>query len=427
MIDYINVIGAGLAGSEAAYQIAKRGIKVKLYEMRPHKDAKAHHTDKFAELVCSNSLKSNALDNASGLMKEEMRMLDSLIIKCADKTKVPAGQSLSVDREEFSSLVTKTIKDNPLIEVINEEVVSLPEGITIIATGPLTSEKFSEVIKNLLDEESLYFYDASAPLIDASTINMDIAYKKSRYDKGEADYINCPFEKEEFFTFYEALINAERVPLHSFEKENHFEACMPIEIIAKRGFKSLTFGPMKPVGLEDKNGKRPFAVVQLRQDNKESSLYNIVGFQTNLKWGEQSKIIKLIPGLENATIYRYGVMHRNTFINAPKHLNPFMQLKTSNKVFIAGQLSGVEGYIESSASAIVAAINAVKLYNKQNLISLPLDTVIGSLINYICTAQVKTFQPMNSNYGVLANKNKDKMILKDLSLKALKEWIEENE
>ena len=411
MNDFINVIGAGLAGSEAAYQIAKRGIKVKLYEMRPHKDAKAHHTDKFAELVCSNSLKSNALDNASGLMKEEMRMLDSIIIKCADATKVPAGQSLSVDREEFSSLVTKLIKENPLIEVINEEVTKLPEGITIIATGPLTSDLFSKEIKKLLNDDSLYFYDASAPLIDANTINMDIAYKKSRYDKGEADYINCPFTKEEFFTFYDALINAERAPLHDFEKENHFEACMPIEVIAKRGFKSLTFGPMKPVGLEDKNGKRPFAVVQLRQDNKESSLYNIVGFQTNLKWGEQARVFKLIPGLENASIYRYGVMHRNTFINAPKHLLPTMQLKENNKVFIAGQLSGVEGYIESSASAIVAAINATKLLKNEELVTLPLDTVIGSLINYICTAELKSFQPMNSNYGVLSNKNKDKMVL----------------
>lgn len=427
MVDYINVIGAGLAGSEAAYQIAKRGIKVKLYEMRPHKDAKAHHSDKFAELVCSNSLKSNALDNASGLMKEEMRRLDSLIIKCADATRVPAGQSLSVDREEFSSLVTKTIKENPLIEVINEEVTAIPDGITIIATGPLTSDKLSKKIKELLNDDSLYFYDASAPLIDANTINMDIAYKKSRYDKGEADYINCPFDKEQFFSFYEALINAERAPLHSFEKENHFEACMPIEVIGKRGFKSLTFGPMKPVGLEKEDGKRPFAVLQLRQDNKESSLYNIVGFQTNLKWGEQDKIIKLIPGLENATIYRYGVMHRNTFINAPKHLLPTMQLKENNNIFIAGQLSGVEGYIESSASGIVAAINAVRLLKNKELVTLPLDTVMGSLINYICTAQVKSFQPMNSNYGVLINKNKDKMVLKDLSLNALEKWINQYE
>lgn len=427
MKDYINVIGAGLAGSEAAYQIAKRGIKVKLYEMRPHKDAKAHHTDKFAELVCSNSLKSNALDNASGLMKEEMRLLDSIIISCADATKVPAGQSLSVDREAFSSLITEKIKNNPLIEVINEEVTSIPEGITIIATGPLTSNKLSKEIQKLLNDDSLYFYDASAPLIDASTINMDIAYKKSRYDKGKADYINCPFNKEQFFAFYEELVNAERVPLHEFEKENHFEACMPIEVIAKRGFKSLTFGPMKPVGLEDKDNKRPFAVIQLRQDNLESTLYNIVGFQTNLKWKEQDRIIKLIPGLENATIYRYGVMHRNTFINAPKHLLPTMQLKENKSIFVAGQLSGVEGYIESSASAIIAAINAVRLLKKEELITLPLETVIGSLINYICTAQAKSFQPMNSNYGILTNKNKDKMILKNLSLDALNEWIKKHE
>ena len=426
MENCINVIGAGLAGSEAAYQIAKRGVKVKLYEMRPHKDAKAHHTNKFAELVCSNSLKSNNLDNASGLMKEEMRMLDSIIISCADATKVPAGQSLSVDREKFSSLVTERIKNNPLIEVFNEEVTTIPEGITIIATGPLTSDKFSNEIQKLLNDDSLYFYDASAPLIDANTINMNIAYKKSRYDKGDADYINCPFDKEQFFTFYDALINGERAPLHSFEKENHFEACMPIEVIAKRGFKSLTFGPMKPVGLEDKDGRRPFAVVQLRQDNLESSLYNIVGFQTNLKWGEQDKIIKLIPGLENATIYRYGVMHRNTFINAPKHLLPTMQLKENNKIFVAGQLSGVEGYIESSASAIVAAINAVNLLKGKELITMPLETVIGSLINYICSAQAKSFQPMNSNYGVLSIKSKDKMELMNISLESLKRWIDIN-
>ena len=427
MKDCIHVIGAGLAGSEAAYQIAKRGIKVKLYEMRPHKDAKAHHTDKFAELVCSNSLKSNALDNASGLMKEEMRMLDSLIIKCADQTKVPAGQSLSVDREEFSSLVTKLIKENPLIEIINEEVSEIPDGIVIIASGPLTSDKLSLKIKELLNDDSLYFYDASAPLIDASTIDMNIAYKKSRYDKGEADYINCPFDKEQFFTFYDALINAERAPLHDFEKETHFEACMPIEVIAKRGFKSLTFGPMKPVGLEKEDGKRPFAVVQLRQDNKESSLYNIVGFQTNLKWGEQNRVFKLIPGLENATIYRYGVMHRNTFINAPKHLLPTMQLKINQNIFIAGQLSGVEGYIESSASGIVAAINAVRLLKKQELVTLPVQTVIGALLNYICTAQVKSFQPVNSNYGILPNRSKDKMETKDTSLNNLSKWIEDYE
>lgn len=427
MKDCIHVIGAGLAGSEAAYQIAKRGIKVKLYEMRPHKDAKAHHTDKFAELVCSNSLKSNALDNASGLMKEEMRMLDSLIIKCADQTKVPAGQSLSVDREEFSSLVTKLIKENPLIEIINEEVSEIPDGIVIIASGPLTSDKLSLKIKELLNDDSLYFYDASAPLIDASTIDMNIAYKKSRYDKGEADYINCPFDKEQFFTFYDALINAERAPLHDFEKETHFEACMPIEVIAKRGFKSLTFGPMKPVGLEKEDGKRPFAVVQLRQDNKESSLYNIVGFQTNLKWGEQNRVFKLIPGLENATIYRYGVMHRNTFINAPKHLLPTMQLKINQNIFIAGQLSGVEGYIESSASGIVAAINAVRLLKKQELVTLPVQTVIGALLNYICTAQVKSFQPVNSNYGILPNRSKDKMETKDTSLNNLAKWIEDYE
>ena len=422
MNKYINVIGAGLAGSEAAYQIAKRGIKVKLFEMRPVKNTPAHHSEKFGELVCSNSLKSSSLENASGLLKEEMRKLDSLIIRAADNTSVKAGQALSVDREAFSEYITNEIKNNPLIEIVYGEVKEIPEGITIIATGPLTSDDFSKEIAKLLNEEHLYFYDASSPIIETSSINFEKAFKQSRYDKGDADYINCPFTKDEFFDFYHELINAERVPLHEFEKELHFDACQPIESIAKGGFKSLTFGPMKPVGITPPDGSKPFAVVQLRQDNAIGDLYNIVGFQTNLLFKEQDRVFKMIPGLENAKIYRYGVMHRNTYINAPKHLNEYMQLKNHKNVFLAGQISGVEGYIESSASAIIAAINAVRLLSEKDMVSVPLETILGSLISYICKASEKHFRPMNSNYGILVNRDKDKLEIARKSLTSLDEW-----
>lgn len=426
MSDYVNVIGAGLAGSEAAYQIAKRGIKVKLYEMKPVKLTPAHHSEKFGELVCSNSLKSMSIENASGLLKEEMKLLDSLIMKAAEASSVKAGQALSVDRELFSEYITREINSNPLIEVINQEVVELPKGITIVASGPLTSDDLSKEIAHILNEEYLYFYDASSPIIETSSINFDIAFKKSRYDKGDADYINCPFTKEQFFDFYNELINANRVPLHQFEKELHFEACMPIEVIAKGGYRSLTFGPMKPVGLTPPDGSKPFAVVQLRQDNAVGDLYNIVGFQTNLTWKEQDRVFKMIPGLENAKIYRYGVMHRNTYINAPKHLNKHMQLKNNSDIFFAGQLSGVEGYIESSASAIIAAINAVRRLKNENLVEMPTTTVLGSLIHYICNASPKDFRPMNSNYGIMINRPKDKLEIAELSLSGLKNWKEEN-
>ena len=425
---YINVIGAGLAGSEAAYQIAKRGINVRLFEMRPVKNTPAHHSEKFGELVCSNSLKSSSLENASGLLKEEMRKLDSLIIRAADNTSVKAGQALSVDREAFSEYITNEIKNNPLIEVICGEVKEIPEGITIIATGPLTSDDFSKEIAKLLNEEHLYFYDASSPIIETSSINFEKAFKQSRYDKGDADYINCPFTKDEFFDFYHELIKAERVPLHEFEKELHFDACQPIESIAKGGFKSLTFGPMKPVGITPPDGSKPFAVVQLRQDNAIGDLYNLVGFQTNLLFKEQDRVFKMIPGLENAKIYRYGVMHRNTYINAPKHLNEYMQLKNHANVFLAGQISGVEGYIESSASAIIAAINAVRLLSEKEMVSVPLETILGSLISYICKASEKHFRPMNSNYGILVNRDKDKLEIARKSLASLDEWkINNNE
>lgn len=426
MVDYINVIGAGLAGSEASYQIAKRGVKVKLYEMRPNKMTPAHHSNKFGELVCSNSLKSMSIENASGLLKEEMKLLDSLIIKAANASSVKAGQALSVDREAFSEYITNEIKNNPLITIINEEVTKIPKGITIIASGPLTSDDLSVTIANLLNEEHLYFYDASSPIIETNSINFNIAFKQSRYDNGDADYINCPFTKDQFFTFYNELITAARVPLHQFEKELHFDACMPIESIAKGGPKSLTFGPMKPVGLTPPDGSKPYAVVQLRQDNAIGDLYNIVGFQTNLTWKEQDRVFKMIPGLENAKIYRYGVMHRNTYINAPKHLNQYMQLKENSNIFFAGQLSGVEGYIESSASAILAAINAVRLYKEQSLIKIPTSTVLGSLIYYICNASDKHFRPMNSNYGIMVNRSKDKIEIANKSLSELKDWMDKN-
>ena len=426
MYDYINVIGAGLAGSEAAYQIAKRGVKVHLYEMRPQKMTPAHHSENFGELVCSNSLKSMSIENASGLLKEEMKQLDSLIIEAAYATQVKAGQALSVDRDSFSAYITNKIKNNPLIEIFHEEVKEIPQGITIIASGPLTSDELSNNIAKLLNEEHLYFYDASSPIIETNSINFEIAFKKSRYDKGDADYINCPLSKDEFFNFYNELINANRVPLHDFEKELHFEACMPIEVIAKGGPKSLTFGPMKPVGLTPENGIKPYAVVQLRQDNAIGDLYNIVGFQTNLTFKEQERVFKMIPGLENAKIHRYGVMHRNTYINAPKHLNKHLQLKEHSNIFFAGQICGVEGYIESSASAILAAINAVRYQKKLQLLELPTSTVLGSLIHYICNASEKDFRPMNSNYGIIINREKDKMEIASKSLTELKNWMEEN-
>lgn len=424
-MDYITVIGAGLAGAEAAYQIAKRGVKVKLYEMRPHKDALAHHTDKFGELVCSNSLKSNAIDNAAGLLKEEMREMDSLIMKVADSCKVEAGQALAVDRELFSSKITECIKSNPLIEVINEEVKKIPEGIVIIATGPLTSCLFAEEIKKLTREDSLYFYDAAAPLVDKSSIDFSKAYYKSRYDKGSADYINCPFTKEEFFAFYEELINAKRAPLKEFEKELHFEGCMPIETLAQRNPKTLLFGPLKPVGLEKEDGTRPYAVVQLRKDNVGDTLYNIVGFQTNLLWGEQKRVFRMIPGLENAEFERYGVMHRNTYICAPRLLLNSLQLKEFNNIFFAGQISGVEGYIESSATGIIAAINAVKLLKGKEISKVPTTTVIGSLLRYITETSPKHFQPMNANYGIMLERKDDKMEVAKTSIEDIRKWLDE--
>lgn len=397
----VNVIGAGLAGSEAAWQIVSRGVKVKLYEMRPVKQTPAHHTDKFAELVCSNSLRANALTNAVGVIKEEMRMMNSLVIKAADQASLPAGGALAVDRHEFSGFITEQLKNHPLVEVVNEEVTEIPEGITVIATGPLTSETLAKKIQQLTGEDYLYFYDAAAPIVEKDSINMDKVYLKSRYDKGEAAYLNCPMTKEEFERFYDALVNAEVVELKEFEKEIYFEGCMPIEVMAKRGPQTLLFGPLKPVGLEDpRTGERPYAVVQLRQDNAAGTLYNIVGFQTHLKWGAQKEVFRLIPGLENVEIVRYGVMHRNTFINSPKVLKKTYQLKSRSNLFFAGQMTGVEGYVESAGSGLIAGVNAARLALGKEPIEFPIETALGSMARYITEADPNNFQPMNVNFGI---------------------------
>lgn len=397
----VNVIGAGLAGSEAAYQIAKRGVQVKLYEMRPVRQTPAHHTDKFAELVCSNSLRANTLTNAVGVIKEEMRLMDSVIIRAADECSVPAGGALAVDRHEFAAKVTEYVKNHPNVTVMNEEITEIPEGPTVIATGPLTSPDLSAQLKKLTGEDYFYFYDVAAPIVEKDSIDMNKVYLKSRYDKGEAAYLNCPMTEEEFDRFYEALIAAETVPLKEFEKEIFFEGCMPVEVMASRGRQTLVFGPMKPVGLEDpKTGKTPYAVVQLRQDDAAGTLYNIVGFQTHLKWGPQKEVLQLIPGLENAEIVRYGVMHRNTFINSPNLLRPTYQYKQRDDLFFAGQMTGVEGYVESAASGLLAGINAARLVKGEEPVVLPPVTAMGSMANYITATNAKNFQPMNANFGL---------------------------
>ncbi|TCW57250.1 methylenetetrahydrofolate--tRNA-(uracil-5-)-methyltransferase [Bacillus thuringiensis] len=399
----VNVIGAGLAGSEAAYQIAKRGVQVKLYEMRPVRQTPAHHTDKFAELVCSNSLRANTLTNAVGVIKEEMRLMDSVIIRAADECSVPAGGALAVDRHEFAAKVTEYVKNHPNVTVMNEEITEIPEGPTVIATGPLTSPDLAAQLKELTGEDYFYFYDAAAPIVEKDSIDMNKVYLKSRYDKGEAAYLNCPMTEEEFDRFYEALIAAETVPLKEFEKEIFFEGCMPVEVMASRGRQTLVFGPMKPVGLEDpKTGKTPYAVVQLRQDDAAGTLYNIVGFQTHLKWGPQKEVLQLIPGLENAEIVRYGVMHRNTFINSPNLLRPTYQYKQRDDLFFAGQMTGVEGYVESAASGLLAGINAARLVKGEEPVVLPPVTAMGSMANYITATNAKNFQPMNANFGLFA-------------------------
>lgn len=402
MKDFINVIGGGLAGCEAAYQISKCGINVRLYEMKPTKYSPAHSNSNLAEIVCSNSFKSNLLTNACGLLKEELRMLDSLLIKIADETSVPAGQALAVDREEFSRKVTEYMENLDNVEIIKEEVTEIPDDtVTIIATGPLTSDVLFEKISKLVGNNELHFYDAAAPIIEKSSVDMNIAFIGDRYGKGEADYINLPMNKEEYENFWNELVNAEVVELHSFERREIFEGCMPVEVMAKRGIDTLRYGPLKPVGFDDpRTGRRPYALVQLRQDNSVGSLYNMVGFQTNLKFGEQKRVFSMIPGLQNAEFVKYGVMHRNTYINSPQILNNVYQMKDNENVFFAGQITGVEGYVESIASGLLAGINAVRYMKNKGKIVFPVETMIGALTDYISTPNEK-FQPMNANFGIL--------------------------
>jgi len=399
----IHVIGAGLAGCEAAWQIARQGIRVKLFEMKPNKKTPAHHSDDFAELVCSNSLRSDQLENAVGLLKEELRRLGSLIMSSADANRVPAGGALAVDRHGFSTTITEAICSEPLIEVIHEEVTSVNHDvITIVATGPLTSDALAEHISEMLGISSLFFFDAAAPIVRLESINQEIVFRASRYGKGDADYINCPMSKEEYERFYDALIHAETAELKEFEDDRVFEGCMPIESMAKRGPETMRFGPLKPVGLIDpRTGREPYAVVQLRQDNAAGSLFNIVGFQTHLKWPEQKRVFSLIPGLEHAEFERYGVMHRNTFIHSPKLLDANYRMRSNPKLYFAGQMTGVEGYIESTASGYVAGINAARQLKGQEPLIFPWNTAIGALAHYISNPAVTKFQPMNVNFGII--------------------------
>jgi methylenetetrahydrofolate--tRNA-(uracil-5-)-methyltransferase len=399
----VHVIGAGLAGSEASWQLAKRGIPVILHEMRPVKMTPAHTGDKFAELVCSNSLRSDSITNGVGLLKEELRRLDSLILRCADAARLPAGSALAVDRNAFSGAITEAILKHPLITVIREEITEIPEGPVLFATGPLTSDSLAETLKSKLNNESLYFYDAAAPIIEKDSIDMSIAYVKSRYDEGDGDYINCPMTRDQFDAFYAEVLMSKHVPLRQFEKEIYFEGCMPFEEMARRGKQTLLFGPMKPVGLE-KDGKRPYAVVQLRQDDAAASLYNVVGFQTHLTWGEQARILRMVPGLENARFARYGVMHRNTYLKSPVLLHPTYQSKSNPDWFFAGQMTGVEGYVESCASGCLAAINLAHYLLEDKTLTLDSTTMIGAMANYIATANPASFQPMNANFGIMVLK-----------------------
>lgn len=400
-MERVTVIGAGLAGCEATWQLIKRNIPVRLVEMRPKKESPAFHTDRFAELVCSNSLRSNAMNNAVGILKEELRQMDSLIMKSADMHAVPAGSALAVDRETFSQYITDTIKNHPLVEVVNEEMTSLPEGPCIIATGPLTSDTLAKAIHDFTAEDTFHFYDAAAPIIEKDSIDFSKAYYKSRYDKGEASYINCPMNADEFETFYDALIHAECVNLHDFEKETYFEGCMPIEEMARRGKKTMLFGPLKPVGLEKDKDSHPVAVVQLRQDNVAASMYNIVGFQTHLTWPEQRRVFALIPGLENLKITRYGVMHRNSYLSSPVVLKETYQSKKRDDLFFAGQLTGVEGYVESCASGLIAGINMALYIQGKEPICFGNTCVMGSQAYYITHCDAKHFQPMNANFGIM--------------------------
>lgn len=415
-----NIIGAGLAGSEAALQLAKRGIRVNLYEMRPNKTTGAHVSENCAEFVCSNSLGSFDVTNASGLLKKEMELLGGELIKLAYESKVPAGAALAIDREGFSKKVTEKIEQNPNINLIRKEITKIPEGPTIMASGPLTSAELAEDIKNFTQNEHLYFFDAIAPIVEADSINFDIAFRQNRYNKGDADYINCPMNKEQYEKFYEILTNAPRIELKEFEKNaKFFESCLPVEVLASRGVDTLRFGPMKPIGLIDpRTNEENYAVVQLRQDNSAKTLFNLVGFQTNLKWGAQKELIHSIPGLEEASIVRYGVMHRNTFINSPKVLNPTLQTRTRKDLFFAGQLTGTEGYTESIASGLLAGINMAKFLNGEELLTLPKTTMLGALTQYITDSAHEKFQPINSNWGIVEKIELPKKERKNKKLKA---------
>lgn len=428
------VIGAGLAGSEAAWQIASRGIPVRLYEMRPAKLTPAHSTGFFAELVCSNSLRADGLTNAVGLLKEEMRRLGSLVMYAADENRVPAGGALAVDRERFSRMITEMVSGHPLVTVVHEEAQAVPEERPVVlATGPLTSDDMARAIQELTGDEHLYFYDAVAPILTLESVNLDQAYWLSRYDKGEPAYLNCPMSREQYDAFWEALVSAERAALHHFEKEVYFEGCMPVEVLASRGRETLLYGPLKPVGLNDpRTGERPYAVVQLRQDNREGTLLNMVGFQTHLKWGEQKRVFRMIPALENAEFVRYGVMHRNTFINAPVLLNPTLECRKSPGLFFAGQMSGVEGYVESAAAGLIAGINAARAACGLNPVVIPPETAHGALINYIMTADPKRFQPMNVTFGLfpalperIKNKKERYLAYSRRALERLAGWMDE--
>ena len=399
------IVGAGLAGSEAAWQAARLGAEVTLYEMRPVKSTPAHKTAGFAELVCSNSLRGAGMENAVGVLKEEMRRLGSIIMEAADATKVPAGGALAVDRHGFSDYITKAVSEHPQITVIHEELESIPladDAITVIASGPLTAGKLAEDIAARTGNDSLYFYDAAAPIVSLESIDMSKAYRASRYGKGEAAYINCPMTQEEYEAFWTELVHAEKAPTKDFEKEKFFEGCMPVEVMASRGESTLLFGPLKPVGLEHpETGIRPYAVVQLRQDNSSATLYNIVGFQTHLKWPEQRRVFGMIPGLEHAEFLRYGVMHRNTFLNSPQHMRPTLQLKGTDNLLFAGQMTGVEGYVESASSGLIAGINAARLADGREPLVFPEESCHGALSHYITTSEAKHFQPMNVNFGIL--------------------------
>ncbi|MGA2411556.1 MAG: methylenetetrahydrofolate--tRNA-(uracil(54)-C(5))-methyltransferase (FADH(2)-oxidizing) TrmFO [Candidatus Binataceae bacterium] len=430
----VNVIGAGLAGSEAAWQLARRGAAVRLCEMRPRRMTEAHQTGFFAELVCSNSLRNDSLETAVGVLKEEMRRLGSLVIAAADRSRVPAGSALAVDRDGFAQFITAALETHPNITIVRGEITAIPDGATIIATGPLTAPVFGEELNRLLGPRNLYFYDAIAPIVTAESVNMERAFKASRYEKGGDDYINCPMTEAEYDAFVIAVVAAEKVASHAFEKPIYFEGCMPIEEMACRGHQTLAFGPMKPVGLIDpRTGRRPYAVVQLRQDDREGRLYNMVGFQTKMTYPEQRRVLRMIPGLEHAEFVRLGSLHRNTFIDSPRLLRPTLQLRSHEHLFLAGQMIGVEGYVESAAAGLLAGINAVRLMTAGDCLIPPADSALGSLVAYVTDVERRDFQPMNANYGLMPplpgrdRGRQKKAALGTRALASMDRWISRNE